>query len=123
MDKTLTTGLTSLGREVTSHEYPSKESSKVTHTTYPQFCVRGNDDLLSAPEGEFYAVVKLKKGDFSRRKDWEDPNKTIAEVEFEILAIKQLEVETGGAKIAKVQKIDFSSLQDNSKVDEEYNEE
>lgn len=116
IDKTLTTGLTDLGRENTRTDYPCCSDSKasqpkeIKYTEYPHFCVRGNDDLLATPDGEFYAIVKLKKGEFSKRKDWEDPTKTIAEVEFDILAIKHLE-ELAQPKVAVAPKIDFSSLQ------------
>jgi hypothetical protein len=117
MDKSITTGLTDLGKEKTRKDYgcccdsSSKEEPKeIKYISYPSFCVQGNEDLLKTPDGEFYAVVKLKKGEYSNHKDWEDPNKMISEVTFEIIAIKQLDVPAEKAKVAQVPKIDFSSL-------------
>lgn len=122
LDATLTTGLTDLGRERKRYEScccpdtGKSESKEKTYISYPSFTVVGKDELLDAPEEEFYAVVKLKKGNFAKRTDWDDPEKKIAEVDFEVVGIKALSSPKKVEILDKVE-LDFSGLDEDADTD------
>lgn len=109
------TGLTDLGKERKKYNYccdsdGKEEKKEKTYIDYPSFCVVGKEELLATPDGEFYALVKLEKKGFSKREDWDDPEKMITEVTFDVKEIKALTPPEEKATYMEKPVLDFSSL-------------
>jgi hypothetical protein len=112
--KEMMTGLTDLGKERKKYNYVEvagkEERKEKTYIDYPSFCVVGKEELLNTPDGEFYAVVRLEKKGFSKREDWDDPEKMITEVTFDVKEIKALTAPDEKPSFMEKPVLDFSSL-------------
>lgn len=114
--KELIDGLTDLGKERKKYNYccdsdGKEEKKEKTYIDYPSFCVVGKEELLNTPDGEFYAVVKLEKKGFSKREDWDDPEKMITEVTFDVKEIKAVTSPDEKPSFMEKPVLDFSSLE------------